>query len=53
MTYYGNNIKYKGFYKGVKSIVLQRKYLLIQFDNGKIISYDIADLPKVLFDENK
>ena len=53
MTFYGNDVKYKGFYDGVKSIVLQRQHLLIQFDNGKIISYDICDIPKVLFDKNK
>ena len=53
MSFYGNKIKYKGFYKGVKSMVLQRGCLLIQFDNGRIISYDLPDVPKVLFDENE
>lgn len=53
MGLFGNKIHYKGFYRGVKSMVLQHGSLLIQFDNGKIIAYDLPDVPKVLFDENE
>ena len=53
MVYYGNDVKYKGFYQGVKSIVLLHERLLIQFDNGRVISYALDGVPKILFDENE
>ncbi len=52
MTYYGNEVFYRGHLRNVKEITLLNKYLLLKFDNGKVISYDL-DIATVVFEEDK
>jgi len=52
MAYYGNTVFYRGHLRGVKEITLLDTCLLVKFNNGKVISYNLDDVPKMVFEEN-
>lgn len=52
MAYVGQKVFYRGHLQGVKEITFLHEYLLVKFDNGKVIAYDLGT-PKIIFEEDK